>query len=69
MFRKIVVPLHPLSPLKRGVSDRQVLFDRITWNREVVVQEASPLMCFFMHDAVYGYINANRPILFFRSGI
>ena len=43
-----------------------MLFDRITWNREVVVQEASPLMCFFlMHIAVYGYINANRPILFF----
>ena len=32
---------------ERGfVSDGQVLFDRITWNREVVVQEASPLMFF-----------------------
>ena len=26
--------------------NKQVLFDRITWNREVVVQEASPLMFF-----------------------
>ena len=45
--------------------NKQVLFDRITWNREVVVQEASPLMFFFIHYAVYGYRNANRPILFF----
>ena len=45
--------------------NKQVLFDRITWNREVVVQEASPLMFFLIHYAVYGYINANRPILFF----
>ena len=48
---------------------RQVLFDRITWNREVVVQEASPSLCFsprgFTFGAVYGYMNANRPILFF----
>ena len=47
---------------------RQVLFDRITWNREVVVQEASPPLCFslrgFTFGAVYGYMNANRPILF-----
>ena len=55
---------------ERGlISDRQVLFDRITWNREVVVQEASPLMFFLIHYAVYGYINANRPILFFSIGI